>query len=171
MNIIQHIPTEMKATFIETAEILKGPERRRFMARIVKSLGRGGASWAERELGWNRNTINKGRHELESGVTIQDNYSARGRKKAEEHLPNLLDDIKAIIDGESQTDGTFRTTQLYTRMSAAEVRKQLIAQKGYTDALLPTARTIGDKMNELGYRLRPVTKSKPKKNYRDRRDL
>jgi len=163
MNIIQHIPTEMKETFIETANTLKGHKRRRFMASIVNSLGRGGASWAESELGWNRNTINKGRRELESGEPVKDNYSARGRKKAEYHLPNLLEDIKEIIDGESQTDGTFRTTKLYTRMSAKEVRKQLLEQKGYSDDALPKAETIGVKMNELGYQLRPVAKSKPKK--------
>lgn len=161
--MIQHISVEMKETFIETAKILKGHERRRFMARIVRSLGRGGASWAESELGWNRRTINKGRQELESGEPIKDNYSARGRKKAEYHLPNLLEDIKEIIDGESQTDGTFRTTKLYTRMSAEEVRKQLIDQKGYTDEALPVAKTISVKMNELGYKLRPVVKSKPQK--------
>ncbi len=163
MSIIQHIPTGMKKTFIETAAILKGHERRRFMASIVNSLGRGGSSWAERELGWNRITINKGRRELESKEPIKDNYSARGRKKAEHHLPNLLEDIKAIIDEESQTDGTFRTTTLYTRMSAKEVRKQLIDQKGYIDETLPKAETIGIKMNNLGYKLRPVAKSKPKK--------
>ena len=32
--------------------------------------------------------------ELESGVPIADNFSARGRKKAEEKLPNLLTDIR-----------------------------------------------------------------------------
>ena len=50
----EHITTELKETFIETANTLKGHERRRFMARIVRSMGRGGAAWAERELGWNR---------------------------------------------------------------------------------------------------------------------
>jgi len=158
----------MKETFIETAGLLKGAARRRFMARIVKSLGRDSANWTKRELGWNRKTVQKGQQELASGVPGTDNYSARGRKKAEEHLPHLLTDIQALIDGASQTDGTFRTTQLYTRLSATVVRQQLIAQKGYTDATLPTAKTIGEKMNALGYRLRPVTKSKPKKNCRDR---
>lgn len=163
--MIEHITTELKETFIETATILRGPDRRRFMARIVNSLGRGGAAWAERELGWNRKTIDKGRKELESGQPIKDNFSARGRKKAEFHLPDLLEDIKAIVDGESQTDATFRTTTLYTRLSASEVRRQLIEQKGYTDEELPKANTIGVKLNELGYQLRPVTKSKPKKKY------
>lgn len=161
--MIEHITTEMKETFIETAETLKGHERRRFMAGIVRGIGRGGAAWAERELGWNRKTIRKGCRELDSGQPIEDNFSARGRKKAEHHLPDLLVDIKAIVEGESQTDATFRTTKLYTRLSAAEVRRQLIEQKGYTEEELPTANTIGIKLNELGYHLRPVAKSKPQK--------
>jgi hypothetical protein len=49
---------------------------------------------------------------LDEGQPIQDNFSARGRKKAEHHLPNLLADIKTIVEGESQTDATFRTTKL-----------------------------------------------------------
>jgi hypothetical protein len=38
----------LKGIFIETAKLLKGSERRRFMAQIVKSLGKGGQRRAER---------------------------------------------------------------------------------------------------------------------------
>lgn len=158
------LTAELKETYIETAKVLKGSERRVFMARIVKSLGRGGQRLAERELGWCRDTIRKGMGELESGIPIEDNFSARGRKKAEEKLPNLLLDIGAITDSQSQTDPTFETTRLYTRLSAAEVRRQLIAQKGYTDEELPTEETIRVKLNQLGYQLRSVQKSRPQKN-------
>lgn len=157
------ITEELKTTFIETANTLRGSDRRRFMARVVKSLGWGGQSYAERELGWHRGVIRKGLHELESGIVCLDNFAGRGRKRAEEHLPNLLTDIQEIVDGQSQTDPTFRTNRLYTRLSAAEVRRQLIAQKGYRDEELPCAATIGNKLNELEYRLRTVLKSKPEK--------
>jgi len=158
------LTAEVKATYIETAKALKGSDRRVFMARIVRTLGYGGQSKAERELGWCRNTILKGTNELDSGVRIADNFSARGRKKAEEKLPNLLLDIQAIVDGQSQTDPTFQTTRLYTRLSVAEVRKQLMVQKGYTDDELPTGETIRVKLNDLGYKLRAVQKSRPKKD-------
>lgn len=154
-----------KKTLIETAKTLRGSDRRLFMARVVKSLGRGGQSYAEKELGWNRVVIRKGMHELDSGIVCLDNFSGRGRKRAEEHLPNLLAAIKEIVDGQSQTDPTFRTTRLYTRLSAAEVREQLIVQKGYRDEELPCAATINSKLNELGYRLRTVLKSKPEKKF------
>jgi len=155
---------ELKTTAIETAKVLKGSDRRVFMARIVQALGRGGQSQAAREFGWCRDTIRKGMRELESGHRIVDNFSARGRKQAEEKLPALLDDIRAIVDGQSQTDPTFQSTRLYTRLSAAEIRRQLIQQKGYTDAELPTEETIRVKLNQLGYSLRAVQKTRPQKN-------
>ena len=106
----------------------------------------------------------KGQQELASRVPIIDNFSARGRKKAEEKLPNLLTDIKSIVDGASQTDPTFQSTRLYCRLSAAAVRRELIAQKGYSDDVLPSEETIRVKLNALGYHLRALQKSRPKKN-------
>ena len=153
----------LKALFIDTSKALKGSSRRLFMARTVKELGPGGQRLAERELGWNRITIRKGTHELKSGFICLDAFSARGRKRAEVHLPHLLDDIRAIVDGQSQTDPQFRTQRLYTRLSAAEVRRQLIAQKGYQDTALPTVQTITAKLNALGYFAKKVAKSKPQK--------
>lgn len=153
----------VKRIFIETAKTLKGNTRRLFMARVVKSLGKGGQRRAEIELRWNRRTIRKGTRELESGFRCYDNFAGRGRKPVEQHLPNLLNDIKAIAEAESQTDPTFKTTRLYIRLSAAAVREQLIKQKGYSDEELPCEDTIRTKLNELGYHPKKVKKSQPLK--------
>ena len=59
---------EAKSLLIETAKELKGSARRLFMARAVKAMGKGGRRKAERELGWDRETIRKGIRELESGI-------------------------------------------------------------------------------------------------------
>ena len=149
----------------ETAAQLHGASRRRFMAQTVLSLGYGGQSLAERELGWNRVTIGKGIKELKTGITCVDNYQARGRKKIESHLPRLLEDIKKLVDSQSQTDPSFKSQRLYTRLSAAEVRKQLIEKFGYTDEKLPTKETIRLKLNDLGYRLKRVAKVQPQKKF------
>ena len=153
----------LKALFIETATTLKGTERRRFMARTIQELGPGGQRRAERELGWNRQTLRKALRELASGLTCLDAFSLRHRKRAEEHLPTLLIDIKAIVDSQSQADPQFRSSRLYTRLTAAEVRRQLIAQKGYSDAQLPTERTIANKLTSLGYYPTKVAKTQPQK--------
>ena len=152
-----------KTTYIETAKVLKGSDRRMFMARIVQNLGPGGQRYAEAHLGWGRHTIRKGTHELNSGIRCQDAFGPRGRKPAEVHLPHLLEDIQALVEGQSQTDPTFQTTRLYTWLSAAQVRQQLIVQKGYPEASLPTEETIRVKLNQLGYHLRKVQKSRPQK--------
>jgi hypothetical protein len=104
-------------------------------------------------------------HELESGMRCLDNFSARGRKRAEEHLPHLLNDLRTIVDRQSQTDPTFRTTRLYTRITVAEVRKQLIVSQGYGDEQLPSNETLRSRINEMGYRLRAVRKSQPPKKF------
>jgi Rhodopirellula transposase DDE domain len=160
------LSNSIKTLLITTAKTLKGSARRLFMARTVKELGPGGQQRAARELGWGRMTIRKGMHELDSGVECIDACTLRGRKRAEDHLPTLLTDIHAIVDSQSQTDPQFRTSRLYTRLSAAEVRRQLIAQKGYTDAELPSAATIGAKLNKLGYYPQTVAKSRPQKKSR-----
>lgn len=149
--------------FQETAKALKGSERRLFMARIVKEVGKGGQRRAEKLMGWDRTTIRKGMHELESGIVCIDAFNARGRKRAEEHLPNLLGDIKAIVDSQSQVDPQFRTNRLYTRLDGAEVRRQLMEQKDYQEEQLPSVKTIVNKLNTLGYYPQQVAKSKPKK--------
>jgi len=159
---------EMAEVLRVGAKALRGGERRMFMARTVAAMGRGGAWLVQLRLGWNRGTVRKGLHELRSGFRCADSYHLRGRKRAEEKLPELLGDIRALVDGQSSVDPTFRTKRLYTRMTAEEVRRQLIAQKGYGDAELPTARTIRTKLNDLGFRPRRVAKSKPKKRFRRR---
>ena len=156
----------LQSLFVDTANALTGSARRLFMARTTKELGPGGQRRAERELGWNRVTIRKGLREWESGFICLDAFALRGRKRAEDHLPSLLSDLQDIVDSQSQTDPRFRTQRLYTRLSATEVRRQLIAQKGYTDDALPTVQTITTKLNNLGYFPKKVAKSQPPKKFR-----
>ena len=153
----------IKALLTETAERLKGHERRRFMAQTVEELGIGGIRLAARELGWHRDLIRKGKREVESGIICIDAFELRGRRLTEERLPNLIIDIKNIVDSQSQTDPKFKTNRLYTRMSVAEVRRQPIAQKGYRTEELPGEETIRTRLNQLGYYPSKVGKTKPLK--------
>ena len=148
----------------ETAKSLKGHARRLFMARTVKDVFEGVPYRAEQELGWNRATISKGLHELSSGIECADGRKGlTGRKPAEAHLPDLLNDIRVLVDSQSQTDARFRTNRLYTRMSAAEVGRQLHEKKGYPAEIIPSAETIRCKLNMLGYHPVRVQKTQDKK--------
>jgi hypothetical protein len=152
---------ELCATLNEAKASLKGYQRRHFMAQIVKTMCEGSPMKAEKELGWNRMTLSKALRELEGGFCYIDRYYARGRKAAEAHLPALLDDIRELAARYSQTDPTFRTTRLYTRLTTKALRQQLIAEKGYTDEELPTEETIRQKLNTLGFGRKRVKKRVP----------
>lgn len=161
----------LKDIFKKGAKALKGSARRIFMAQVVAELGEGGQCVASRELGWNRGTIRKGTHELKNEIVCFDNFSARGRKPVEDKLPNLLDDIKEIAEDCSQTDPTFKTTRLYIRLSAAQVRQQLIERYWYSDVELPGEETIRLKLNKLGYYPQKVKKSQPIKKIPETDDI
>ena len=161
-SVIQ-LTESLKSLYIKTAKKLRGSDRRQFMAEVVKGLGVGGQTLVERELGWNRRTIRKGMKELESGKPFIDGFERSGRKRVEAKLPNLLADIKSLVDAQSQTDPSLKSTRLYTRMTSAEVRRQLIKQFGYSDEELPSKETIRRRLNDLGYCLKRVIKAKPVK--------
>ena len=93
-----------------------------------------------------------------------DGYAGEGRLRAEERLPHWLEDIRDVVDGQSQTDARFEGRRVYTRLSAAQVRAQLVVQKGYAEADLPSQETIRVKLNASGYRLRSVQKNVPPKH-------
>lgn len=122
---------ELREKYIQTAKSLRGSERRIYMATITRELGVGGQRRAEAELGWNRGTIRKGMYEIDHGRIIDD-FSSRGRKSAEYHLPNLLKDISNLL--------------LVRDCSAAKMRLRLIEEKGYKDADVPGAETIRKKI-------------------------
>ena len=65
-----------------------------------------------------------------------------------------------VVEPQSQIHPSFNSTRLYTRLSAVQVRRQLI-QHGYSDQELPTAEVIRQRLNQLGYSLKKVAKTKP----------
>jgi hypothetical protein len=160
-NTISQVIDGIKEVINDAVANLNGHLRRRLMAKTVGALGKGGQRMAEQKLAWNRGTIRKGMSELKSGIICVDNFSGRGRKPVEVHIPNLLKDIKAIAEPTSQADPTFRTTQIYTPLTAVSVRERLIEQWGYKDEQLPSVRAILTKLNQLNYHPQTVAKTKP----------
>jgi hypothetical protein len=151
--------------FKSAAKKLKGAEKRQFMADAVNELGRGGQRACENQLGWCRNTIRKGQLEVKASVTCVDYYEGRGRKKAEDKNPNLLLDIKSIVEPDAQADPAMNSDRLYIKFTANEVRKQLQKRFNYTDSEIPSRITISRKLNENGWHLKKVRKTIPQKKF------
>lgn len=146
---------------------LKGSDRRVTLAQVSEALGKGGQSIVAKEFNVSRDTIRKGLHELHSGFTIVDAFNARGRRLIEKKIPNLLPDIKDIVDTQSQTDPNFKTTRIFTRLTVKLIRNQLILQKGYREEDLPTNQTLNTKVNAMGYHLKKVKKTQPLKKIKE----
>jgi hypothetical protein len=145
------------------AATLKGHARRVFIAQVVRDLGSGGQRQAQAELGWSRDTVRKGEHELSTGIECVDARSATGAKPIDARLPNLRQDIRDLADAQSQADPRFESERVYCKLSAAKVVELLKEKKGYTDRELPSNETIRNILNAEGYTLRKVQKTKPKK--------
>jgi transposase len=122
---------------------------------------------AERIFGWGRRTVETGLHELRTGIECVGNFAARGNRKLEEKQPELERDIRELVEPHSQQDPKFQSPFLYTRMTAAGMRKALIDEKRWTSEQLPHANTIGEILNRLGFKLRRVQKTKPLKKVRE----
>lgn len=151
----------------ETSQKLTGSDRRRFQAQIANEYFEGNPFKVERVLGWGREAASLGLKELETGYICYAEIHPRGAKRTEEKNPKLEDDIRKLVEKDSQVDPKFQSSIIYTRLTAKALRQALIDCEGYTNDELPTERAIHDIMNRLGYSLKPVVKSKPLKKIKE----
>nr|WP_321397433.1 hypothetical protein [uncultured Desulfobacter sp.] len=114
---LSDITPAVKCLLNKTKEKLKGTDKRQFMAHVVSLMGKGGQRKAEKELGWNRDTIRKGMKELQSGFVCIDNFSGRGRKPAEEKYPSLLG-----VFGTTPRKGVFQNFRVMRFSQDSDIR-------------------------------------------------
>ena len=150
-------------TIKSAARKLTGFQRRQFQAEVALQYCQGSARQAERIFGWGRDAVLTGLNELRTGIRCLDNFLDRGRHKTEEQHPELVEQIHAIVAPKSQADPKFQTPLAFTRITAKAVRAQLVAQASGSQPQVPAERTMYDILDRLGYRLRRVQKTKPKK--------
>ncbi len=144
-----HLSAEQKEAYLEAAKALKGSDRRMFMARIVKSLGKGGQRQAEKELGWDRTTIRKGSKEL--GQTNRNAPPAKTRKPNKNKFPYLREHLRKIVETQRKTNPGFCTTQQCTRLDLKIICEALVNRFGYTWEQLPHLSTLRRKFNEISF--------------------
>jgi hypothetical protein len=144
------------------ARRLTGRERRLFIAEVTVELCDGSARVSEGRFGWGRETASKGMRELREGAVIQ-RAAGGGRPSWEQRNPQLAANIREIVEPKTQTDPELKTSRRYTNLSAAEVRKALIEEKGYREEGVPAERTLRDILNRMNYRLKRIQKGRPLK--------
>ncbi len=102
------LTAEVIVVLKDAAQKLTGVERRQFMAQATQTLLAGSARQAERLLGWGRATVPKGLQEWQTGFRCLDDYAARGNKKTEDRWPQLPQDIRDLVDPQSQAEPRFK---------------------------------------------------------------
>jgi Rhodopirellula transposase DDE domain len=160
---LEELTDSVKELIKSAARKLTGFRRRQFQAEMTIMYCEGHPRRGEQVFGWGRDAVNTGLNELRTGIRCADGFSARGRHKTEVQQPELVSEIHALVEPESQADPKFQTPLAYTRMTAKAVHEQLKANSVGKNRHVPAERTVHDILNRLGYRLRPVLKSKPQK--------
>jgi hypothetical protein len=152
------------ATIKSAARKLTGSARREFQAGVTLDHCHGSPRFARELFGWSPDSIRKGLAEREMNCMIVDRQRS-GRPKYVDKIADLQNDIRSLVDPNSQTHPTFETTFRYTRMTAKAVIEALVQEKGYTKEELPALSTMRELLGKMGYRLRRVQKTKPQKKF------
>lgn len=163
--MLSELTESVVETICSAARKLTGFSRRQFQAEMAIKYCQASARRAESVFGWGREAVNTGLNELRTGIRCVETFSARGRPQTEQRHPELVSQIHALVEPESQADPKFQTPLAFTRMSAKAVHQHLEAQAAKTGCPAPAERTVYDILNRLGYRLRRVRKTKPQKNF------
>ena len=169
----EQTPEEAVATLLLSASQIQdlrlaaaqmtGATRRAFQAEMTLKYCHGSARFAETVLGWSRDAIEVGLAEQRTGIRCVGAHSAwSGRKRWEEKYPEAAKVLRELAEAHAQQDPTFRTTLAYTRLTAKAAREAVRAH-GIAETQLPSASTMAEVLNRLGYRLRKVLKAKPQK--------
>ena len=154
--------TEMVDLIGRLIDLITWPTRRRAMGDVTVTLLDGKRRVAEDVFGWNRRAVELGIHEYQTGIACVNDISARGKPRTEDKHPKLLAEIQTIMEPHSESESSLRTALLYTNMTARAVHEALV-QKGWSEADLPSVRTLSNLLNRQDYRLRTVAKSKVQK--------
>lgn len=147
------------------AKQLRGSTRRIFLAQVCDTLCDSSARKAEQRFGWGRETIEKGMIERTLSAEERAAWPSSGNKGRvawEKRDPQIAMDIRLIVEPHTQSDPELKSERCYTNLSAAEVLVAL-REKGYTQAQLPSERTMRDILNRMNYRLKRIQKGKPLK--------
>jgi transposase len=132
----------------ESLSELNEKQRRHYAAREVKAYGFGGVAAFARATGMNRDTINQGIKELESGDARSSSRTRRpggGRKKLETQQPGLTETIEAAANPKTN----HKVLVKWTSHSIAHITAA-VAERGFTVGR-ETVRRI---LHEQGYALK-----------------
>src|SRR3989338_4026167 len=143
--------------FLKVFDTLNESQRRWYVARESKRIGRGGATLMNKLTGMSRTTIIKGMNELEKseklGYENRIRKTGGGRKRIETKDPLLLSLLNKIMD--DSTAGDPMSPLKWTHKSTTQIAEELI-KKGCDIS----DESVRRKLHEHGYTLQANKKNK-----------
>jgi hypothetical protein len=151
------------AKYSAVSPVLDERSRRLWAAAESRSIGFGGDALVSSATGLARETIRKGRREIESGVQASTRVRrpGAGRPGIEVTQPGIGKALERLVD--PLTRGDPGSPLRWTCKSRAKLAAALTKQ-GWT----VSSTTVGRLLNELGYRLQSVRKSREGTSHPDR---
>ena len=84
-------------------------------------------------------------------------------KQWKSRCPNCASESEQSSSRKRKQTQACQSGRLYARISAAKVRRELVERYGYREEELPSSEWIRRRLNQMGYRLKRVQKTKPQK--------
>jgi hypothetical protein len=111
-----------------SASKMRGAVRRAFQAAMAVNDCAGSPRQTESVFGWSCHAVELGLHERRTGLVCLSVQSAFGGDNLWEEKHPAAAVLWELAEAHSQRDPTFRTTQSFTRLAAAEALRQLRAR-------------------------------------------
>ena len=160
--MVVRVTPDMRETIRSAATKLTGYRRRQFQAEMAVKYCDSSPRLAEKVFGWARDSVRTGLHEHRTGIRCVERFQERGRKRTEDVAPAIVAAIRRLVEPQAQIDPTFESPLAFTRVTAQAVRDELLKDPALTPHV-PCRQTVGNILNRLDYRLRPVIKARPQK--------
>ncbi len=157
----------LKAAIVEKyaaiAPVLDERARRLWAATESRAIGYGGDALVSAATGLARETIRKGRRELEQGIEVTGRVrrAGAGRPGIKSTQPGIKEALEQLLD--PLTRGDPSSPLRWTCKSRAKLAAAL-SKNGWT----VSSTTVGRLLHELGYSLQSVRKSREGESHPDR---
>lgn len=162
MSILQKIE-KCYGNLIESIKLCQDKEQKMIMiGSLAIDIGKRCISALSKIFNLSRKTIRKAIQIFKKEIKYKVELETRGRKKLVEKYPELKKDIRKIIEDHLSVDPRFKSEKQYVKLSIKEIKNQLVETGKYENSSFSNS-YLNNLVNEMGYGLKKVQKTKPLK--------
>ena len=158
MILSQKIENSYKNCIENIKKVKNRLEKAKMIKALIYDLDGKGISIIANLLGMAFNTVKT--YYLTDFNNVQLSIEFRGRKKVDDKFPEIKNQIRDILNDYEYTDSHFKTETLFVDLSLQNLRNELIHRYGYTEKTCPCRSTLLRILNDLGYKIQKVKKTK-----------